>query len=67
MQRRTMTAKQAANYLGVSYWKLLDLVKKGQIRHIKIGKKLLFTEERVWEFIEKCESKSIKTEEGFGD
>ena len=31
MQRTTLTAKEAAEYLGISYWLITQLVKRKQI------------------------------------
>ena len=42
MKPATVKAKQAAKYLNISYWKILDMVKKGEIPHIKAGKLVLF-------------------------
>ena len=42
MKPATVKAKQAARYLNISYWKILDMVKKGEIPHIKAGKLVLF-------------------------
>jgi len=38
----TLTAKQAAQYLGISYWTILDLARQGKIRHFRGGNRLLF-------------------------
>lgn len=38
----TIPAKSAAAYLGISYWKLLEMIKAKQIPHIKVGKRYLF-------------------------
>ena len=35
--RVTLTAKEAAEYLGVSYWLMLEMVKRRQISCIKAG------------------------------
>lgn len=35
--RATMPAKEAAEYLGLSYWKLLEMVKAGLLPHVRIG------------------------------
>lgn len=40
--RATVTAKPAAQYIGVSYWKLLELVKAKEIPCIRAGNRLLF-------------------------
>ena len=43
-----MTAKQAATeYFNgtISYWKLLELAKSGQIPHVKVGYRIIFRRE----------------------
>lgn len=42
IQRVTFTAKEASQYLGISYWLLLELIKRGQIRAIRAGGRYLF-------------------------
>jgi len=43
--RATMQTKPAAEYLGLSYWKLLELVKAGKVPHIRVGGRILFRRE----------------------
>jgi len=43
-QRATLTAKEAAEYLGISYWLLLELVKRGKMKVIRAGGRYLFRE-----------------------
>lgn len=38
----TMTAKEAAKYIGISYWLLLNMVKREDIPFIKCGNRKLF-------------------------
>lgn len=40
--RVTMSAKDASIYLGISYWLLLELVKRKEIPCIEIGNRKLF-------------------------
>lgn len=40
--KATLAAKPAAQYLGFSYWKLLEMVKAKEIPCIRVGNKLLF-------------------------
>lgn len=42
LSQATVPAKKAAQYLGFSYWKLLEMVKDKEIPHIKAGNRLLF-------------------------
>lgn len=40
--RATLSAKEAAAYVGCSYWKLLEEVKAGNIPCIRLGNRILF-------------------------
>ena len=42
VQRTTLTMKEAAKYLGISYWLINQLVRKKQIPCSKVGGKFLF-------------------------
>lgn len=42
IQRTTLTAAEAAEYIGISYWMILEMAKKNQVPHIKVGSKYLF-------------------------
>ena len=55
----TLNAKQAAMYIGVSYWTLLSLVRKGLIKHFKGGNKLLFRQQTLDEWMKMGEEESI--------
>jgi excisionase family DNA binding protein len=59
MKPATVKAKQAAEYLNISYWKILDMVKKGEIPHIKAGKLVLFRKETLDRWIEEQEAASV--------
>jgi len=39
--RVTMSAKETADYLGLSYWKLLELVKQKKIPSIRMGNRMI--------------------------
>ena len=56
----TLSAKQAAFYLGVSYWTLLSMVREGKIRHFKVGSKILFRQQSLDEWIVAAEEESIQ-------
>ena len=45
VQRTTLTAKEAAEYLGISYWLITQLVKRKQIPCSRVGKRILFRKE----------------------
>ncbi len=36
-QRVTLTAREGAEYIGISYWLILELVKRRQIPAIRVG------------------------------
>jgi excisionase family DNA binding protein len=68
MEKATLEAKQAAQYLGCSYWTILEMAKKGQVPHIRVGKRVLFRKNVLDQWMEEQEKLSIaKTEEtGYG-
>ncbi len=45
MQAITFTSQQAADYLGISYWLILELVKRKQVPHTNLGRIKLFRKE----------------------
>lgn len=63
MDRETITAREAAEYLGISYWKLLQLVKAGKIPHIRLPGRVLFRRKTLDEWMEEQERISVRTEE----
>ena len=42
IQRTTLTAKEASEYLGISYWLITQLVKKNKIPYSRMGSRILF-------------------------
>ena len=54
----TLNAKQAANYIGISYWTILSLARKGLIKHFRAGKKLLFRQQSLDEWMQQLEDES---------
>lgn len=59
IQRTTLTMKEAAEYLGVSYWLINQLVRKKQIPYSKVGGKYLFRVQALDEYLKNMEQKSI--------
>jgi len=55
-----LNAKQAAQYIGVSYWTLLDLARQGQIKHFRGGNRLLFRRQNLDDWMSAAEEASIK-------
>ena len=59
IQRTTLTMKEAAEYLGVSYWLINQLVRRKQIPCSKVGGKYLFRVQALDEYLKNMEQKSI--------
>lgn len=58
--RITMKAKDAAEYLGCSYWLLLELVKKKEIPCVLMGNRKLFRKETLDQWLINMESLSVE-------
>jgi len=59
-----MDAKEAARYLGVlSYWSLLDLAKRGEVPHVRVGRRVFFRAEALDAWVRGLETGGVKTEE----
>ena len=58
-QKATLTAKQAAQYIGISYWLLLEMCKRKEIKHVRTGSRILFRLKSLDQFLEEQESVSI--------
>lgn len=61
--RATMTAKPAAKYIGISYWKLLELAKAGRVPHVRIDGRILFRRESLDQWLAAQERASLRREE----
>ena len=59
VQRTTLTMKEAAEYLGISYWLLNQLVRRKQIPCSKVGGKFLFRVPILDEYLSSKEKESI--------
>jgi len=59
----TMRAKDAATYLGFSYWKLMELRKAGKIPCIQLDGLILFRKETLDAWLAERESASILRQE----
>lgn len=57
--RTTLTMKETAEYLGVSYWLINQLVRRKQIPCSKIGGKFLFRVQALDEYLTKKEKDSM--------
>ena len=60
VQRTTLTMKEAAEYLGISYWLINQLVRRRQIPCSKVVGKLLFRVQMLDEKKKKKEKESIR-------
>ena len=60
IERTTLTMREAADYLGISYWLINQLVKKRQIPFSKVGGRFLFRRRVLDEYLDEKEQNSIK-------
>ncbi len=47
MQRHTLTAKETAQYIGIHIDTLYDMVRKKEIPHVKVRRRIFFTKETI--------------------
>ncbi len=59
VQRTTLTMKEAAEYLGISYWLINQLVRRREIPCSKVGGKFLFRVQVLNEYLNSKERESI--------
>lgn len=59
IQRTTLTMKEAAEYLGVSYWLINQLVRRKEIPCSKVGGKFLFRVQVLDEYLSTKEQESV--------
>ena len=59
VQRTTLTMKEEAEYLGVSYWLINQLVRRKQIPCSKVGGKFLFRVQVLDEYLSNKEQESV--------
>lgn len=60
--RTTLTMKETAEYLRVSYWLVTQLVKRKQIPCSRVGGKVLFRKEALDKYLNEKEKASITNE-----
>lgn len=60
IQRTTLTMREAAEYLGISYWLINQLVKRKQIPYSKVGGRFLFRIKALDEYLSEKEYASIR-------
>ena len=59
VERTTLTLKETAEYLGVSYWLVNQLVRKKQIPCARVGGRVLFRVKALDEYLSAKEEKSL--------
>ena len=59
VQRTTLTMKEAAEYLGISYWLINQLVRRKEIPCSKVGGKFLFRIQVLDKYLSSKEQKSV--------
>ena len=59
-ERTTLTMKETAEYLGVSYWLVNQLVRRKQIPCARVGGRVLFRVQALDEYLKEKEENSIK-------
>lgn len=59
IHRTTLTAKEAAEYLGISYWLITQLVRRKKIPCSRVGKRNLFRKEALDIYLSKKENDSL--------
>jgi excisionase family DNA binding protein len=57
--KNRMLPKEAAEYIGAGYDKLMQMVRLKQIPHYRIGRRVLFTKEALDEWIQFQERQSV--------
>jgi len=60
VERRTMNGEELAEYLGVSYWKVMEMARTGKIPCIRIGYRRLFRKETIDRW---CDEQEAMTED----
>ena len=60
LERSTLKAREAAAYLGVSYWLLLEMAKRGEVPHIRAGRLVLFRKEALDAWMRQQEQLSVR-------
>ena len=59
VKRITLTMREAADYLGISYWLINQLIRQKQIPCSKVGGKYLFRVQVLDEYLNKKEQDSV--------
>lgn len=62
----TLTAKETAEYLGISYWLLLEMTKRKEVPFIACGSRKLFRKEALDSWMTEKEKISVAQEPTYG-
>ena len=62
VERTTLTMRETAEYLGISYWLVNQLVRRREIPCARVGGRVLFRVQALDEYLK--EEKSLKYQEG---
>jgi excisionase family DNA binding protein len=57
---QTLSAKEAAKYIGISYWLILEIAKRKEIPCIRIGSRVLFRKDAIDNWMEEREEESVE-------
>ena len=60
VKRTTLTMKESAEYLGISYWLVNQLVRRKQIPCARVGGRVLFRVQALDEYLKEKEENSIR-------
>ena len=60
VERTTLTMKETAEYLGISYWLVNQLVRRKQIPCARVGGRVLFRVRALDEYLKEKEENSLK-------
>jgi len=63
IQRTTLTAREASEYLGISYWLITQLVRKKEIPCSRVGGRILFRKDALDFYLTKQEENSLVQKE----
>lgn len=55
IERTTLTMEEVAEYLGISYWLVGQLVRKGELPHFRVGGRILFRKKAIDTYMEEQE------------
>ncbi len=55
VERTTLTMEEVAEYLGISYWLVGQLVRKKELPHFRVGRRILFRKKVIDNFMEEQE------------